>query len=90
MKKQVHVYYSGRVQGIGFRFTAESLALELNVSGWVRNLGDGRVEIVAESEEEVLEKFLERIKEYFSRYIHNVDIEWAEASGRFKEFTIEF
>ncbi len=90
MKKQAHVYYSGRVQGVGFRFTAESIAIELGITGWVKNLGDGGVEIVAEAEEEVLEKFLERIKEYFSRYLHNVDIEWSEATSKFKEFTIEF
>jgi len=90
MKKQVHVYYSGRVQGVGFRFTAESIAIELGITGWVKNLRDGGVEIVAEAEEEVLEKFLERIKEYFSRYLHNVDIEWSETTSKFKEFTIEF
>jgi len=90
MKKQAHVYYFGRVQGVGFRFTAESTAIELGVTGWVKNLRDTRVEIVAEAEEDVLENFLERIKEYFSRYINSVDIEWSEATGKFKEFTIEF
>ena len=90
MKKQAHVYYSGRVQGVGFRFTAENIAIELGITGWVKNLGDGRVEIVAEAEEEVLEKFLERIKEYFSRYIHNVDSEGNEATDKFREFSVEF
>ena len=90
MKKQLHVYYSGRVQGVGFRFTAESLALELNVIGWVKNLRDGRVEITAEAEEENLERFLVKIKESFSRYINNVDIERSDAGGKFKEFTVEF
>jgi acylphosphatase len=90
MKKQAHVYYSGRVQGVGFRFTTESIAIELGISGWVKNLGDTRVEVVAEAQEDVLKTFLERIKEYFSRYINDVDIEWNEASGKFKDFRIEF
>jgi len=90
MKKQVHVFYSGRVQGVGFRFTTEEIAKELGVSGWVKNLRDGRVEIVAEAEEEILKDFLARIYRYFSRYIQDVDINWQSAQGEFKDFTIEF
>jgi len=47
MAKRAHVYYSGSVQGVGFRFTAEDLARQNNLTGWVKNLADGRVEIVA-------------------------------------------
>ncbi len=54
MKKQVHVYYAGRVQGVGFRFTTQDLARELMVSGWVKNLREGRVELLAEAEEGTL------------------------------------
>jgi len=90
MSKQIHVYYSGRVQGVGFRFTAEDIALELDLRGWVKNLRDGRVEIVAEAQEEVLGLFLKRIQEYFGRYIQNADIDWQPASGEFKDFNITF
>lgn len=90
MKKQIHVYYSGRVQGVGFRFSAEDIANNLGVTGWVKNLRDGRVEILAEAEEGVLKDFLERVNKYFSHYIQQVDIEWQEAFGKFKEFGIEF
>lgn len=90
MKKQIHAYYSGRVQGVGFRFTAEDIAVQLEVSGWVKNLGDGRVEITAEAEEEVLNDFLARLKQYFSEYIRSVDIRWSPATGEFKEFAIEY
>lgn len=90
MKKQIHAYYTGRVQGVGFRFTAEDIARDLNVNGWVKNLRDGRVEIVAEAEEEVLKDFLSRIKQYFSRYIQDIEIDWRNATGEFKEFGIEF
>lgn len=90
MKKQLHVYYSGRVQGVGFRFTAEDIARELGVCGWVKNLRDGRVEVVAEAEEDTLKDFLERTNKYFSRYIQDIGIEWFPATGEFKDFGIEF
>ena len=90
MKKQVHVYYTGGVQGVGFRFTAEDLAQELEVAGWVKNLRDGRVEIVAEAEEDILIDFLTRVSRHFSNYIQDVDAEWLDATGRFKEFGVEF
>lgn len=90
MKKRIHAFYSGRVQGVGFRFTTEEIARELGVCGWVKNLRDGRVELVAEAEEELLTKFLEEIKRIFSGYIKNVEIEYCPYSGEFKDFRIEF
>jgi acylphosphatase len=90
MEKRIHVFYSGRVQGVGFRFTAEDLALELGLTGWVRNLSDGRVELVAEADEGILKKFLERIDSYFKGYIINKDLNWQEATGEFRDFRIRF
>jgi acylphosphatase len=90
MKKLIHVYYTGRVQGVGFRFTAEDIARDLKVCGWVKNLRDGRVELAAEAEENKLKELLSKIYEYFSRYIQDVDIDWQEAAGEFKDFGIKF
>ena len=88
MRKQLHVYFTGRVQGVGFRFTAQDIAGALGVAGWVKNLRDGRVEIVAEAEEETLKDLLERINSYLDRYIQDRDIEWLPPTGEFKDFRI--
>ena len=91
MKKRAHVYYSGNVQGVGFRFTAEKLANSLGVKGWVKNLGDGRVEVLAESEEQTLKKFLHEIEKGLLRYyIHDVDARWEESKDEFLNFDIKF
>ena len=89
MKKQVHAYYSGQVQGIGFRFTAERIAGDLGIVGWAKNLSDGRVELVAEAGEDMLKDFLAQIKNVFSRYIQNTEINWEPATGEFKDFVIK-
>ncbi|MFA5146347.1 MAG: acylphosphatase [Candidatus Omnitrophota bacterium] len=86
--KRIHVYYSGSVQGVGFRFAAERTAGSLGLSGWVRNLGDGRVETVCEGPEVSLKEFLGKIKNIFDGYISDADIEWAEATGEFEGFDI--
>ena len=88
MKQQVQVYYSGRVQGVGFRYTAVDLAEDLGVSGWVKNLSDGRVEILAEAEEDTLKIFLDKIRNGFSAYIRGTQIDWKPATGEFSDFTI--
>lgn len=89
--KQVHIFYSGRVQGVGFRFTAEDIALGLGVVGWVKNLSDGRVEILAEGDEKILLCFIDRVRSNpLKKYIANEEISWAEATGRWKDFHIRF
>lgn len=90
MKKRMHVYFSGRVQGVGFRFTAREIASRLGVFGWVKNLFDGGVEITAEADENVLNTFLETIKNEFSGYIDSAEINWSEPTGEFKDFRIRF
>ena len=88
--KRIHVYYSGRVQGVGFRFTAEVAARKFKLSGWVSNLRDGRVEVVAEGEETALKSFLGQISIEMSHFIVETDISWEHPSGDFKDFGIKF
>lgn len=90
MKKRIHIFYSGTVQGVGFRFTAEYVAHRLGVSGWVKNLRDGQVEVVAEAEESVLKEFLNGIKSKIGDYIHNEDLTWQQAQGELEGFDIRF
>ncbi len=90
MNKQLRVYYSGAVQGVGFRFVAESIASSLGLTGWVKNLRDGRVEVVAEGSKEALNEFLSKIKKRMQHYINDADISWQGATGEFKEFEVAF
>jgi acylphosphatase len=90
MDKRIHVFYSGDVQGVGFRFTSEDVASSLGLAGWVRNLGDHRVEVVAEGDEKDLRQFMARIDDIFKIYIRDTDVEWEEATGEFGGFDIRF
>ncbi|MDP3042752.1 MAG: acylphosphatase [Candidatus Omnitrophota bacterium] len=90
MKKQLRLFYSGRVQGVGFRYTVQDIANQRKVLGWVKNLDDARVEVVAEAEEDLLDSFLQQVNQSFSRYIADVHIEWKPASGQFRDFQIVF
>ncbi len=91
MRKNIHIFYAGRVQGVGFRFTAEETAQRLGVTGWVKNLRDGRVEMVAEAEEEILAQFLDDMRTGSMRnFIHGVEVFWANATDQFAEFDIRY
>ncbi|MFA6357646.1 MAG: acylphosphatase [Candidatus Omnitrophota bacterium] len=90
MKKQLHLIYSGRVQGIGFRYTVADRAKQQGLVGWVRNLDDLRVEIVAEAKEDALNRFLQDVNQHFSGYISEVKTEWLPAAGQFRDFQIVF
>ena len=91
MKKRVHVFYSGKVQGVGFRVTAEETAHSFGVVGWVKNLRGGKVELVAEGEEATLERFLRAIRaSSMKNFIEDADVTWSAASETFNEFEIRY
>ena len=90
MLKRAHAYYEGRVQGVGFRFTVMGASRPYDVSGFVRNLRDGRVEVVAEGEEKEIRAFLEDVSTVMKGYIRNEDVSWQEHVGEFQEFSVEY
>ena len=86
---RVHVHYSGRVQGVGFRYTVKSVVLGYDVLGIIRNLPDGRVELIAEGELAELEEFLQAIRDSgLRRNVQDEDIVWEDALDEFRGFKI--
>ena len=91
MPVRAHVYVSGLVQGVFFRWHTREEALRLGVKGWVRNLPDGRVEAVFEGEKEAVEQMLE-----FCRRgppgaeVENVEVRWEKPTGEFSTFKIKY
>ena len=90
-QKRMQVFFSGTVQGVGFRFTAERLARRFPITGFVRNLEDGRVEVTAEGEETSLVEFLTAIRESgMKSYIRDVEAHWSVPQGCFRGFSINY
>lgn len=87
--RQVHLFISGFVQGVGFRRFIRHHARKIGVVGWVTNLQDGRVEAVIQGEEKVLHKMIKRASSgpFFSR-VENVGVEWEDVEEKFEEFVI--
>jgi acylphosphatase len=83
------VYYTGHVQGVGFRYAARTVAQRYDVTGFVRNLDDRRVQIVVEGRADEIDGFLKRLADEMGRYIRHVDMSTSEANGEFERFEIE-
>ena len=89
MPDRLHVYFSGHVQGVGFRYSVKQLSLEFDVTGWVKNLPDGRVELMAEGERNELETFQAAIPDAgLRRFIRDSQSHWSEGTGEFRGFEI--
>jgi len=88
-RRRLQILYSGRVQGVGFRYTVKSVAHGFEVSGTVRNLRDGLVELLAEGEREELEEFRRAIQDSdVGGFIRHEELEWSDATGAFRGFEI--
>ncbi len=85
----IHCFISGRVQGVWFRGWTQKTALAMNITGWVRNLPDGRVECMASAEHAALEEFRARLAKGspFSR-VDTLECEKVPASRKFAGFRI--
>jgi acylphosphatase len=86
----MHVYFSGRVQGVGFRYTTKQISTHFEVYGWVKNLSDGRVELLAEGEKSELKSFLNEIKTRMKHYISDIKLNFEPASNKYNSFDIVY
>ena len=82
--------YSGRVQGVGFRYTTRQIAGRYQVVGFVQNLPDGRVGLVAEGEAAELDAFVDAVGQELGRYIQNIQSQSSKPTGEFGSFEIHF
>jgi acylphosphatase len=82
------VTYTGHVQGVGFRYTTHSIARNHAVTGYVRNLPDGRVELVAEGNRHELDAFLEEVRSRLANHIRDERHDIGPATGEFSTFEI--
>jgi acylphosphatase len=83
-------HFRGRVQGVGFRYTTVRIAAEFAVAGYVQNLPDGRVLVVAEGRPDELDRFLDRMKAEMASYIRDAHIATHAASGEFEDFEVRY
>jgi acylphosphatase len=84
------VQYRGWVQGVGFRYTAQRIARQYAVTGFVRNLANGRVQLVAEGLPEELDRCLGQLARTMENYIESADVQSAPATGEFTGFDIRY
>ena len=87
---RTHVIFSGTVQGVGFRFTTQRFASTLRLTGWVKNLPDGQVELVCEGSREQVENLLYKLDKHFAKHITHKDIDWLTARKSFTDFDITY
>jgi len=90
-KVRAHVFVIGLVQGVSFRANTKERAYSLGLRGWVRNNGDGRIEVVLEGKRKKVKRMLKWLKKgpSLSR-VDSLDIEWKEYKGEFKDFEIRY
>jgi acylphosphatase len=88
-RQRLHVFYSGRVQGVGFRYTVKSVARGFEVAGTVRNLPDGRVELIVEGQPAELEAFRKAIQDSeLGHFIRQEETARGSATNEFRGFEI--
>lgn len=88
---RLHAMVEGSVQGVGFRQFVLKTAIQLNLTGWVRNTYQGSVEVIAEGRSDILDALLFALKQGPRHaYVTHVNSEFLPASGEFADFTIQF
>jgi acylphosphatase len=87
MQRRTYLF-SGRVQGVGFRYTARHVATRFAVTGYVRNLPDGRVELVMEGADAEMDAVVEGINAHLGRNISRTTVDETPATGEFDSFGV--
>jgi acylphosphatase len=85
-----HVIFIGRVQGVGFRFTAHRMAHRHQLTGFVRNMPDGTVEMLAQGSAQDIDDCIRDIKDYFGNYLRKTEIQEIPPDFRHTDFKITF
>lgn len=85
-----HIVFSGRVQGVGFRFTALNVANRYHLTGYVRNLPNGGVEMLAQGPKEIIDSCISDVQDSFAGCVHQVDIEDMPVNPKLTDFKITF
>ncbi len=85
-----HIIFTGRVQGVGFRFTAFRIANRYKLTGFVRNSPGGTVEMLAQGFSEDIDDCIREIKESFPGYVREIKIEEIPLDPQYKDFKITF
>ncbi|MBC8472228.1 MAG: acylphosphatase [Planctomycetes bacterium] len=85
-----HITFSGRVQGVGFRFTARRAANRRQLTGYVRNMSNGSVEMLAQGQPEEVDDCIQDIKEYFYGSIRATSIREIPLDPKYSDFQITF
>jgi acylphosphatase len=90
-KQRLHAHLTGRVQGVGFRYHTMKAAQDLGLTGWVRNLRDGRVEVVAEGDLDRLNKLLQDLRKGPpSASVENIDYDFSDSKDDFNQFQVRY
>ncbi len=85
-----HIVFSGSVQGVGFRFTALNTANSYHLTGYVRNLPRGDVEMLIQGEGETIDSCVRDIEASFAGYVRQTEVETATPDPKLKDFKITF
>jgi len=88
MNVRWHVFFSGRVQGVGFRYTCVQQARHHEVTGWVKNLDNGSVEMIVEGESAVLEAYVESVSEATHGCVADTQTTKSAATGEFSTMSV--
>ena len=85
-----HILFSGQVQGVGFRYTANRIARQYNITGFVCNLPDGDVEMLVQGSEQDIDNCIADIQDYFAGYIQDTNVEPVPYNSRHTDFRITY